>query len=131
MRIFALIPALAAFITVFAGATVPVDTSCGLEIGCGDVESYIALSDVPSIAGTPITHSGVIEVFDANDESLGYISKYLRSEGHSHYDPLLKNALVVTFATDQYSSGFDTKIDLTVTVCFDPFVASGSNSHPS
>ena len=129
MRIFALIPALAAFVTVVAGAAVPADASCGLEIGCD--ESQILLSDGPSITSR-VTYSGVIEVLDSNDESLGYVPKNLHSEGQSHYDPLLKNALVVTFtiSRSRTDAGFSTGLYLTATVCFDPFVAPGSLSHP-
>ena len=123
MRIFALIPALVAFVTA-----APADTSCELEIGCGDVQSYIALSDPPP--DSVITHIGVIQVFDSSDKSLGYIPKNLHSNGHSHYDPLIENALVVTFTTDEASTGFSTELGLTATVCFDPFAAPGSPSHP-
>ena len=114
MRIFALILGLAAFATAVARAAVPVDPGCGLEIGSGDVESYIALSTAPSV--TAIIHSGMIEVLDPNNNRLGYVSKNIREGGELMYDPLVANALVVTFATDQ-STGYSTKLDITATVC--------------
>ena len=74
-RIFTLILALAAFVIA-----VPADISCGLEIGCGDVQSCIALSDAPPT--TVIAQSGVIQVFNSNDKSLGYISEHLSGNEH-------------------------------------------------
>ena len=123
MKIFALILAFAAF-----AIAVPADISCGLEIGCGDVQSRIALSDAPPT--TVIAQSGVIQVFDSNDKSLGYISKHLSGNGHSRFDPSIENALIGTFTSDRAGTGFSTKLDLTVIVCFDPFAAPGSLSHP-
>ena len=121
MRIFALIPVLAAFVTA-----VSVDSGCGLEIGRGDVESYIALSTAPPVG--VITHRGVIEILDSNDKRLGYISKNLNKYGLLGYDPLVENALLVTFTTDQTS----TKLDITATVCFHPSIpiTLGFSSHP-
>ena len=125
MRIFALIPVLAAFVTA-----VSVDSSCGLEIGRGDVESYIALSTAPPVG--VITHRGVIEVLDSNDKRLGYISKNLNKYGLLGYDPSVESALLVTFTTGQTSTGNSTKLDITATVCFHPPIPStlGFSSHP-
>jgi len=106
-----LIPALAAFVTAVAGATTRVDTGCGLEIGREDVESYIALSAGPP-ADTVKAHKGVIEVLDSNKTRLGYISRKL-SHGEAMYDPVIDNALVVTFATSPETG--NTKFDLTAT----------------
>lgn len=121
MRIFGLIPALAAFTTAVAGATVPVDSHSGFE------DAQLPLSVVPL---NTITHTGVIEVLGPNDKLLGYISKNLLDKALSCYDPSVKNATIVTFTTDQTSTGLSTKLDLTPTVRSDPSVIPGSPSHP-
>ena len=123
MRIFALIPALAAFVTA-----VPVDAGCGLETGRGDVESYVALSTAPPDTEI-VTHSGVIEVLDSNDNRLGYVSKNLYKNGQLINDPLYENALVVTFTTAQTGAGYSTKLYLTTTVCLNPSAILGFSSH--
>ena len=122
MRIFAFIPALTAFVTAVACSAIPVDTSCRSRVRCGDVESYIA----PPFTAA-ITYTGVIEVLNSNNKFLGYISKDLCSDSeNSCYDPLVTNALIVTFTTGQASN---TKLDLTATVRFGPSVMAGSSSH--
>ena len=81
MKIFALISGLAAFATAVARAAVPVDPGCGLEIGSGDIESYITLSTAPPITVTAIIHSGVIEVLDPTIIVLASFPKtYVRAE---------------------------------------------------
>ena len=130
MRIFALISALATFVTTVAGAAARVDTGCELGIGREDVESYIALSPVPPDPEI-VTRSGVIQVVDSDDKRLGYISKNLPKDGQLINDPLYENALVVTFTTAPTSAGYSTKLYLTATVCFDPSIITGLLFSPS
>ena len=76
------------------------------------------------------TYIGVIQVLDSNDKFLGYIPKNLQGKAYSTYDPLVDNALVVTFTTGRTRTGSSTKLALTATVCFDLSAVPGSPSYP-
>ena len=125
MRIFALIPALAAFVAAVAGAAVEVDAGCVLGIGLGGFETCIALSDQPP--GADIKYSGRIEILDEKDKRLGYISKFVNKRGQLTYEPSIADALVVTFAAA--STGTTSKIYITATVCLDASIIPSFSSH--
>ena len=125
MRIFALIPALAAFVAAVAGAAVEVDAGCVLGIGLGGFETCIALSTAPPDIES--WHTGSIEVLDSDNKHLGCISNNLDKYGQLIYDTSAENAIIVSFKTT--STGSSTKLDLTATVRFDPSTILDFTSH--
>ena len=125
MRIFALIPALAAFVAAVTGAAVEVDAGCVLGIGLGGFETCIALSNAPP--DSAIRWSGKVEVLDEKNKRLGYISKSLNKGGQLTYNSSESNALVVSFVTVPKVP--PVKLDIIATVCFAPSIILCFSSH--
>lgn len=88
----------------------------------------VTASNVPP---TPVTttNTGVIEVYDSQDNLMGYVSKNMVDGRQYGYDPSLANALSVTFDTDQTGSG--TQLNIRTTVCAQAASFSGFFSPPT